>query len=75
MAMLTVDAIFRRVMGMKCGHGSAAVQTEVYRTWAGGKTGIFYESPKQLEKTVQRPANSKLSHPGVHSEALRAKPE
>jgi hypothetical protein len=28
MAMLAVQAIFRRVMGMKSGHGFAAVQTE-----------------------------------------------
>jgi hypothetical protein len=29
MAMLTIKAIFRGVMGMKSGHGSAAVQFEV----------------------------------------------
>jgi hypothetical protein len=29
MAMLAVNAIFRGVMGMKCGHEFAAVQSEV----------------------------------------------
>jgi hypothetical protein len=53
MAMLAVNAIFRGVMGMKCGHEFAAVQFEVYRTLAGHKeckAGIFLESPSRFQK-------------------------
>jgi hypothetical protein len=45
MAMFTINAIFRGVMGMKRGHGFTTVQFEVYRIPAGRKAENFLASP------------------------------
>jgi hypothetical protein len=45
MAMLTINTIFRGVMGMESCHGFAAGQVEVYRTLPVCKAGIFRQLP------------------------------
>jgi hypothetical protein len=52
MAMLTIYAIFRRVMGMKCSHGLAAVQPEYIAFERIVRQGF----PLNLRQSLEKPA-------------------
>jgi hypothetical protein len=59
MAMLAIYAIFRRVMGMKCSHGLAAVHPE----YNAPERRFRQRSPLFLRKSLKKPYRKEKNAP------------